>query len=275
MIKVLVTGAGGFIGQFLIPILAKNHQVRAFDKKKVNFNNEVEVMQGDLGDFKTVRMVTSGVEAIVHLGGITGGKETVLTFDTNIRGTYQLLEAAVENKVKKVIFASSIAALGCLTEEFFIPEYLPIDENHPCKPRDAYGLSKFLGEEILKFYTRKTGIVTITLRFSAVVDTNTYTSNPDRHVLWSIVDVRDVVQSIELALWSQIKGNETFNITTNKIWAEGNTLKLIKENYSEVKLTFGGEYFRKTPRASLLATEKAKKLLRFKPQYEERRTKCA
>ena len=268
MVKVVVTGAGGFIGRALVPELAKNYRVAALVRKECDFGGGIEILKGDLTDFEFIRQATAGVAAIIHLGAATAGKEPSLILDSNVRGTYVLMEAAVQNKVPKVIFASSIAVYGCLTEESFIPAYLPVDENHPCLPRDVYGESKLLAEEILKFYTRKTGITTISLRLSAVVDTNIFPGDAHRHVLWSIIDVRDVVRVIELALESPIRGSEIFNVTADRICSSDNTPKLIKENYPGVRLIPDESYFQTNPRASILSNDKARRILGFNPRYK-------
>lgn len=266
--KILITGASGLIGRYLIPVLVRKHRIRAFGRKQVQFKG-IESVKGDLRDFNSIKNALKGIEEVIHLGAITAWQEPILTLDTNVKGTYNLAEAAVQEKVKRIIFASSIAAYGCLSENF-VPEYLPIDEEHPCKSEDMYGLSKFLGEELLKCYTGKESIATISLRFSWVqtFQESTSLSLPAKLGLWATIDIDDIIKSIVLCLESSIKANEVFNIATENIWAKENSLNLIKKYYPKVKIA--ENYFSKNPCAGFVDISKAKQILGFRPQYELR-----
>ena len=264
--KILITGANGFIGRHLVAVLTEKHKVRAFGRTEPE-SKEIEFVKGDIRDFDSIKKALGGIEEVIHLGAITAGKEALLTLDSNVKGTYNLIEAAVQKKVKRIIFASSIAAYGCLSEDF-VPEYLPIDEKHPCVCEDMYGLSKFLGEEILKCYTRKENITTICLRLSWVQDTQERKSfrSASEVTLWSTVDVSDVVEAIVLCLESNIKGNDIFNIAAEDIWAEETSMDIVRKYYPQIEID--RNYFLKNPHASLFDISKSKRVLGFKPGYE-------
>lgn len=272
--EVLVTGASGFIAKRLVPSLAKRMKIRLFGRKEPAIECEKEVVCGDLRDYDLVREAVAGIDFIVHLGAITANRvhDNIYQLDVNLKGTYNLIEAAVREKVKKFVFASSIAAYGCLDTDYFVPDFLPVDESHQCKPKDTYGLSKFLGEEILKGYARKNDITVICFRFTGIWDLAVWnpTQQTAQSTLWSAVDIRDVIQAVELALDGDIdiKKSEVFNIGSQEIWVKENTIELIKKHYPRVKLFPGREYFQENSRASLFGIEKAKQLLGFKPKYE-------
>ena len=266
--KILVTGASGFIGKHLIPVLTEKHKVRAFGRTESE-SKEVEFVKGDIRNFDSIKKALSGIDEVIHLGTVTAGKGALLTLDTNVKGTYNLIEAAVQEKVRRIIFASSIAAYGCLSENF-VPEYLPIDEKHPCIPEDMYGLSKFLGEEVLKCYARKGDITTISLRFSWVQDIHERTSFslPSKVTLWSTIDINDVIKAIVLCLESNIKGNEIFNIAAENAWTKEDSVNLVKKYYSKVEIA--ENCFLENPNAGFFDVSKAGQILGFKPQYELR-----
>jgi nucleoside-diphosphate-sugar epimerase len=266
-LRILVTGVSGFIGKNLIPLLVKKHEVRAFGRRRLQFK-EVEFIDGDLRDFRSIRKALIGIDEIIHLGAITDTNEDpILTLDTNIKGTYNVAEAAAQVRIKRIIFASSIAAYGCLSDRF-VPAYLPIDERHPCIPQDVYGLSKFLGEEIMKSYARKESITTISLRFGWVQDVRDLGTFrlPRKGTLWSTIDIRDIIKSIGLSLESDILGNEVINIATENSWTKDGILDLIKSNYPKTKID--EDYFLRNPEACLFDISKAKSMLGFKPHYE-------
>ena len=86
-------------------------------------------------------------------------------FDTNVRGTWNVLEAAHATSVRRVVVCSSVSALGIdFTNPRLPPAYLPIDEAHPLRPTQAYGLSKQLGEEIARSFARRGAMAVTCLR---------------------------------------------------------------------------------------------------------------
>ena len=186
IMKVLVTGATGRVGGNLIRVLTKKgYDVKAFtlpgDKamdKIVKFG--VELCEGDLRKLEDCVRAVKEVEAIVHLGAYfpqrgldketaerTPEEVTRITFDVNVAGTFNLLEATVGycKGCKRFVFASSE---GVYPE--WIPAYLPIDERHPRRPvGHMYLLSKLLGEELVLGYHHQYGVPTVVCRFGSII----------------------------------------------------------------------------------------------------------
>ncbi len=181
--KVLVTGAAGRVGSATVDeLLAQDHEVRGFDmrmtgKSEPNYEEQVGLLQN--GD--DVTSAVKGVEAILHLGALMSWapEDRAKMFETNVDGTRALLQAAVDAGVRRFVFASS----GEVYPEN-APQHLPLTENHPLRPNSPYGLTKLLGEQIVRFFDRTTSMETVVLRFShtqdatELLDENSFFSGP-------------------------------------------------------------------------------------------------
>jgi nucleoside-diphosphate-sugar epimerase len=159
---------GGYV---LRNLLRAGHAIRAFSRSRP-FNEGVEFVEGDVLDASHLQSACRGCDAIVHLAVARYGKvENGYLMSVNVAGTTNVLEAAVREKVGKVVFASSNAVLGFTYQKRpLVPKYFPIDEEHPCEPQDVYGLSKLMGELACKSYSDAYGTKTICLR----INTNWY-----------------------------------------------------------------------------------------------------
>jgi nucleoside-diphosphate-sugar epimerase len=176
--KVLITGASGFIGSNLVEKLAKEkYKIRALirdgelnnpdgriESLKLLKNLGVEIVEGDLLNLDSLKKAVSGIDIIFHLGAIARPmaipKERY--FEVNEKGTKNLLEACKNKKIKIIIIMSSISAVG--------PSIggKPINEKTVCKPIDTYGWSKLAQEKIAEEYLRKYKMPIIFLRPSMV-----------------------------------------------------------------------------------------------------------
>ncbi len=147
MNKILITGASGFIGRELVKKIPKSDVILDSNEfEHIDLQNKEEVMSLDSADL------------VIHLGGKTPRKELGWSeyFKSNILGTLNILEYCVQKKIKKLIYVS--------TYVYGKPQYLPIDENHPINPHNAYTESKYRGERWCEFYCKKYDLNLITLR---------------------------------------------------------------------------------------------------------------
>ncbi len=171
--KVLVTGAGGFIGSHLVEALVKNQaQVRAF----VHYNsrndwgmlefldkrilNQVEVVAGDIRDSDALRKTVKNCQVVFHLAASVGIPYSFVSpkdvIETNVLGTLNLLLACKDSRVEKIVHTSTSEAYGTA-------QYVPMDENHPLKPQSPYAASKCSADQIVmsffKSYNLPVGII--------------------------------------------------------------------------------------------------------------------
>ena len=185
--KLLVTGGSGRLGRWVVEELRSDHEVVVAGLEDTPppdaVRPGVRYEQADLTDAEAVARVAEGAEAIVHLAAIPSpiGREPEDVFANNMTSTFNVVEAAIRQDAQKVIYSSSGSALGfAFRFRDMVPDYMPMDEEHPLRPQDAYGLSKWLGEEILEAATRRTGIRTIVLRPTSVIGPEDYAERVPR-----------------------------------------------------------------------------------------------
>ncbi len=200
MKKVLLTGAGGDVGQRIIPLLKAVYPGLVLsDLQPVANAHGLEFRLAELGDKAAVAAAVSGVDGIIHLGGysVEGPWETIL--NANIVGCYNLFEAARAAKVQRIIFASSNHAAGFYSREETIPA------EAPPLPDSRYGVSKAFGEALGALYAMKHGIGVTSLRIGNVGE-----QPLDVRRLSIMLHPEDLVQLIRIGLEHHDIVNEVF-----------------------------------------------------------------
>ena len=132
-----------------------------------------------------------------------------------------MLKAATDLGVRRAVLASSVAAYGFIyAPRMPTPDYLPLDEEHPCRPQDSYGLSKVVGETIADSFARLAPIAIASLRIAGVSFDPTFQRYVERWAapterlggFWSYVDARDAAVACRLALETPLQGHQVFNV---------------------------------------------------------------
>jgi uronate dehydrogenase len=161
MTRVLITGAAGHIGKVLRQGLRGRYELLRLSDIAPLGNSTAsgeEIVQADIQDFAATRESMDGVDAVVHLGGVIVETDWEKILPVNIAGTYNVFEAARQQGVKRVIFASSNHAIG------FYRRSERIDDTAQPRPDTRYGLSKAFGESVGRLYADKHGIGVACLR---------------------------------------------------------------------------------------------------------------
>ncbi|QGY33187.1 NAD-dependent dehydratase (plasmid) [Pantoea cypripedii] len=163
MKNILLTGAAGLIGNQMRERLAQRSMLlRTTDVKAIDklYPNE-EFIQADLGEKSTAEKLVGGIDAILHFGGLSTEADFETICQVNILGAQRLYEAARKAGVKRILFASSVHAIG------FYDQTEVIDSRVPVRPDSNYGLSKIFTEGLAQLYWEKYGIETVSVRIGS------------------------------------------------------------------------------------------------------------
>jgi nucleoside-diphosphate-sugar epimerase len=284
-VKIAVTGGSGKAGRAVVGrLLERGHEVLNVDvvpsPESYSYDSPAPFLATDVTDFGQVFEALNGgaarmaaPEAVVHLAAVPSPVHSTpdRTFRTNVVSTHAVFAAAVRAGVQRVVWASSEVTLGLPFEQ--PPDYVPVDEHHEVRPESAYALSKVLGEEMARQFSRWSGIPFVGLRFSNVMGLADYERFPGyqddwrlrKWNLWSYVDVQDVAQSVECALEADIRGAETFIVAAADTVMTRPTLELMAEAFPDVPIR--GEV---AEHGSLLSIDKAHRLLGYRPEVSWR-----
>ncbi|HEX9787101.1 MAG TPA: NAD(P)-dependent oxidoreductase [Candidatus Binatia bacterium] len=238
--RVVVTGGSGRLGQYVIrELFTHSHAVSSLDAVKPR-ECLCPTHTVDLGKFDSLLDHFKNVDAVVHLARVRF-PYTETGFDTakqqwefgdpagdaerfhqNVAVTNNVLTAAQACGMQRMVCGSSLAVYGLYypTTELR-PDYLPVDEDHPRRPQDPYGLTKLIGEQLCDALAQKSATQIASLRFAGV-----YTEahrpmlmerrkNPTIRgtgALWSYIDARDAARACRLALEADFAGHQAFNI---------------------------------------------------------------
>lgn len=170
--NILVTGGAGFIGSHIVDALLRENVNKVFildnfyrgshaNLKHLKRNKNVRVVEGDIRDISLVRRLVKKSDYIFHEAAIRllkCAEDPRLCQDVMVDGTYNILEAASQSNIKKIIMASSVSVYG-------EPSYVPIDENHPYNNTTAYGAAKIANEHMSIAFHHMHKIPIILLRY--------------------------------------------------------------------------------------------------------------
>jgi len=188
--NIMVTGGAGYIGSVIVEqLLERNHKILVVDNLQQGhieaISHEAKFIKADICDNNGVDKIFEQyeIDTVVHLAGETVVEYSMTDpkryFHCNILGGMNILNSMCKHKVNKIIYSSTAAVYG-------LPKYLPIDENHPKDPVNAYGESKLIFEHILEWYAKAYGFKYIILRyFNAAGASEKYgeAHHPETHLI--------------------------------------------------------------------------------------------
>jgi len=309
----LITGGCGFIGTNLIAHLFSHNpavRIRVLDDLSTGTreglaavcefvetdqtglqtpsfsDGKVDLIVGDIRDYETCLLCSEGMDVVMHLAANTGVQPSIqdprADMESNVMGTFNLLEAARHQGVKRFIFASSGAPLGEV-----VP---PIHEEKAPKPVSPYGASKLAGEAYCSAYFRTFGIKTVALRFGNVYGPRSkhkgsviakffrqaLNGEPleiygDGHQTRDFIYIDDLIQAIMLSVEADA-GGEVFQIATHKETTVNEIAQMVKtlvesKTGRNVTILYGdskpGEV-----RRNYSDISKAGSILGYEPQYD-------
>lgn len=221
--RLLLTGAAGGLGKVLRERLRPCADiVRLSDLGGMAPARGVseEVVVCDLADRKAVDALVAGCDAIVHMGGVSVERPFEEVLEANIKGIFNIYEAARRHGVKRVVFASSNHVIG------FYKQSEKIDANVRRRPDGYYGLSKSFGEDMASFYFDRYGIETVSMRIGS-----SFPEPQNRRMMSSWLSYDDLVQLIE-------KGLFTPNVGHTVVYGASNNRDGWWDNHAAAQLGF-------------------------------------
>jgi nucleoside-diphosphate-sugar epimerase len=277
---IVVTGALGGAGRWIVDDLRREYDVVAVDLELPESGVEgVDFRAVDLTEqgpaWETI--VDADPEAVVHFGNIPheGDHPGGHVYENNAVSTFNALEAAGRAGAR-VVWASSETVYGTHWPEPELPEFLPVDEDHPVAPWNAYETSKLAGEAAADRIADAFGVSVATIRPSWIQYPGSYLVSSIREGfdletadrsgnLWSYVDVRDVVGIVRAALTADFDGHEVFNAFAPDNYLGVPTAEAIEAGYGDLPVACdldGDE--------SGFSTAKAADLLEWEPEHSWR-----
>ena len=293
----LVTGGAGFIGSNLVKaLLEQSHKVRVLDNfstgKRENIiqfdeKKNFELIEGDLRSSHIVRSAMKNVDFVLHQGALPSVPRSIhdpiTTNDVNISGTLNILDAAKEFKVKRVVFASSSSVYGN-------NETLPKNEEMNINPISPYALTKYSGERYCQIFYQLYGLETVCLRYFNVFGPNQNPNSEYSAVIPKFINlmqskkipviygdgnqsrdftyIENVINANLLACHANLVAGHVFNIASGERYS----LLALIEKVNKILATNVSPTF-EPPRTgdvehSLADIRKAKEMLNYEPKVK-------
>lgn len=196
--RLLLTGAAGNLGRELRPRLARYcHTLRLSHRSDMGpAGPGEEIVVADLADREAVLEMVAGVDAIVHMGGVSTEQPWAPILAGNIIGAYNLYEAARRHQVKRIVFASSNHVTGFYRQD----EVITVKD--PVRPDGLYGLSKAFGENLAQHYWDRYGLETVSVRIGS-----SFPEPKDRRMLASWLSFDDLERLVVASLTAPVVGH--------------------------------------------------------------------
>lgn len=291
--NVLVTGSGGLLGRHAVRELQSHCNVSGFDQKRCA--EDVPQSIGDVTDIAVMRAACAGKDAVVHIAAMpniwSGTGERILS--VNVMGTWNVLQAAEEAGVKRVILCSSDSVVGftVMSGGMRRPEYAPVDAAHPLRPTDPYALSKLLGEEIGRGFVERGKLEVIALRPVFVLYEEMYgevkarAKDPANYKgpavggpsaagggpLWHYVDPRDVAHAFRLALEAPaLPRFEGLFISAKSILAPNPTIERLEQYLKQRVEVRSPSVYARNPHAPLYDLSRARDVIGYDAEHDLR-----
>ena len=241
IMKILLTGGAGFIGSHLCEkYTAENHTLICLDnflsgsltniRGLLNHRN-FKLVNGDITDFDLLEKIVRDVDAIIHLAAQVHVDrsiiEPVLTYNTNVFGTLNILELARRHDVDKVIYTSTSEVYGSA-------QYTPMDENHPLDSPHPYGASKIAGDRMCRAYAKTYG-----MNICIVRPFNTFGPKQRAHGYGGVISifVKRVLSDIPPIIYGDGKQTRDYTYISDMVEAFNSVLKY--EKVMEGPINFG------------------------------------
>ncbi|MDR1418985.1 MAG: NAD(P)-dependent oxidoreductase [Treponema sp.] len=274
MKKVVITGSAGLLGPYVVEhFVEEGYEVLSVDRVKPAVTHSRH-MTANITSLGECYGILEGAYAVVHLAAIPSAYiyPNEVTFQNNVMGTYNILEAAAGLGITKAVVASSECTYGiCTSRQGLTPAYVPVDEDHPALPEDSYGLGKIVGEAIAGAIHRRCGMQIVSFRIGNIISREKYQDFPGfihephtrKNLVWNYIDARDIAAACRLAVEKDGLGSVIMNLAADDTCMDIKSRDLVKAefpNVTDIRSPLDGYQ-------TLYSNEKAKKILGWRPVH--------
>jgi nucleoside-diphosphate-sugar epimerase len=292
--RILVTGAAGLLGRFVVDeLLGRDYAVRGLDRRQGEAAIDWQV--ADVTDASAVREAVAGMDAVLHIAAVpniwSGDGPTIMRVNT--LGTYTVFEAAEAAGIARIVFCSSDSVVGYTVREgrMLPPRYAPVDLDHPLLATDPYAVSKILGEDLARAYSLR-GMSVVALRTVFVAypemagEILARAKDPDHYSgpavggpssagggpLHHHIDPRDLARAFRLALELSLKPGdfERFFLSAQVTLSPEPTLERLRRLHGSEVSVRRPEVYERQPFAPLYDLTHAAERLGFVAMHDQR-----
>ena len=276
--RILVTGARGKVGAATVAALADaGHDVTAADRAPARHDGDrdaIPYQEVDLTQAGDAYAVVRGHDAVIHAAAIPdpNANPAHVVFQNNLMATFNTLEAAVRLGVPRFVNVSSETVPGFFfPERKFLPDYLPVDEEHPIRPQDPYATAKRFGEELMDGAVARADITCVSIRPSWVQWEGNYEPNigpwlrepEESEGFWAYIDVYDLADALRLAAERSTPGHEVVYIASPDIASHDSLEQLVQRFHGDAAPPLRSS---DEARPNGISIAKARRLLGYDPQ---------
>lgn len=272
--KIAVAGAGGGVGKIVTHALKRSHQIRGIDRDPSAEGIAHEWVTADLSAHDQTLEALKGVDVVVNLAGLNGPIPLPEweAHNTNVVISYNVLSAAAELGIRRVVQASSVNAIGLAWSRSPQFDYFPVDLKHRSRTEDGYSLSKFIQELQADSVTRRhDDLSVVSLRLHAVLKDVTQAQIALEHLgpSWAINGLfgycteGSVADAVERACSASIIGHEILWIVESETLVDEDSRTLAARYYPDVPFAAS-----MTGRSSFFDTSRTREVLGWTPSTE-------
>jgi NAD+ dependent glucose-6-phosphate dehydrogenase len=221
--RILITGPGGRVGKYLVPLLRQEFSLRLLDAKLLKAEEDDEVVQADIQNLDAFKAACAGVKALVHLAAISDEDDFMSKLlPGNVVGAYNAYEAARHSGVK-VIFASTAQTV------LYYPKGQWITTDMPVRPWTVYACTKVFGETLGRYYSDAHGMSVNCLRICWFQNYDSEQLAVREDMMREWVSPRDLAQLVTRCIRSDVKFGIFFGVSNNtgRYWDVSNATKLV------------------------------------------------